>query len=96
MAKKEEIKDVSTNELLEDIERREKAVSQREQEVSRLEEIKKALENDYHNKHTELDKLQQKVLTEKSDVLISKNSEINKLNESIAKASKELVAKNEE
>ena len=49
MAKKEEIIDVSTNELLEDIERREKAVSQREQEVSRLEEIKKALENDYHN-----------------------------------------------
>ena len=96
MAKKEEIKDDSTNKLLEDIERREKTVSQREQEVSRLEEIKKALENDYKNKNAELDKLQQKVLTEKSDLIISKNFEINKLNESIAKANKELVAKNEE
>lgn len=94
--KVEEIKDDSTNELLEEIERREKAVSQREKEVSRLEEIKKTLENDYQNKNAELDKLQQKVLTEKSEVIVSKNSEINKLNESIAKANKELVAKNEE
>ena len=96
MAKKEEIKDDSTNELLEEIERREKAVSQREQEVSRLEEIKKALESDYQNKNAEVVKLQQKVLTEKSDVIVAKNIEINKLNDSIAKANRELVAKNEE
>ncbi|RIA77946.1 hypothetical protein EI71_00729 [Anaeroplasma bactoclasticum] len=94
--KVEEIKDDSTNELLEEIERREKAVSQREKEVSRLEEIKRTLENDYQNKNAELDRLQQKVLTEKSEVIVSKNSEINKLNESIAKVNKELVAKNEE
>jgi hypothetical protein len=35
-------------------------------------------------------------LTEKSEVLVYKNSEINKLNESIAMVNKELVAKNEE
>jgi chromosome segregation ATPase len=35
-------------------------------------------------------------LTEKSEVIVSKNSEINKLNESIAMVNKELVAKNEE
>jgi DNA repair exonuclease SbcCD ATPase subunit len=35
-------------------------------------------------------------LTEKSEVIVSKNSDINKLNESFAKVNKELVAKNEE
>jgi hypothetical protein len=44
--KVEEIKDDSINALLEEIERREKAVSQREKEVSRLEEIKRTLESD--------------------------------------------------